>query len=102
MIKNSAEPAQKQDENDSAANSKTDNTVLDESKKEELNKQDSTEELIKEEPVKQNLSNEKYSDEYIQMLLDKIEMLKEDGSVNQSEIDVLNAELDLIFESMVK
>ena len=36
------------------------------------------------------------------MLLDKIEMLKEDGSVNQSEIDVLNAELDLIFESMVK
>ena len=100
--KNSAEPAQKQDENDSAANSKTDNIVLDESKKEELNNQDSTEETIKEEPVKQNLSNEKYSDEYIQMLLDKIEMLKEDGSVNQSEIDVLNAELDLIFESMVK
>lgn len=100
--KNSVEPVQKQDENDSAANSKTDNTVLDESKKEELNNQDSTEETIKEEPVKQNLSNEKYSDEYIQMLLDKIEMLKEDGSVNQSEIDVLNAELDLIFESMVK
>ena len=75
---------------------------MDESKKEELNNQDSTEETIKEEPVKQNLSNEKYSDEYIQMLLDKIKMLKEDGSVNQSEIDVLNAELDLIFESMVK
>ena len=75
---------------------------MDESKKEELNNQDSTEETIKEEPLKQNLSNEKYSDEYIQMLLDKIEMLKEDGSVNQSEIDVLNAELDLIFESMVK
>lgn len=43
----------------------------------------------------------RYSAEYIQALIDRIEALKEDGSVNQVEIDVLNAELDSIFESMV-
>lgn len=56
------------------------------------------------EPEKQTAENKKdskYSPEYIQAILDKIDMLKEDGTANQAEIEALNKELDSIFGALV-
>lgn len=57
-------------------------------------------EEVKEE--KKETSKNTYSDDYIKSLLQRIDMLKEDGSANAAEIEALNYELDLILQYMVK